>query len=154
MIDINFDDINNFEKTNLKKFIEKSMNKILDEIDNNAKNIYISIFLTDNKKIKKINNKYRKINKVTNVLSFPQNDERTMNDFKIYLILGDIVISLERIYSESKEQKKTFLNHLLHMIIHRTLHLYGYDHKNMREAKIMEKKENDILFKVKELIVN
>ena len=154
MIDINFDCLGNTKKIQLNSFIKDSLNKILDEIDNNKKNIYVSVFLTNNKKIKEINKKYRSINKVTNVLSFTQNDERMLGDSKIYFILGDIVISLEKIFSEAKIQKKRFLDHLLHMIVHSTLHLYGYDHKNLKDAKVMEKRENEILFKLKDLISN
>ena len=66
-------------------------------------------------------------------------------DLENYLILGDIVISLEKILAESIEQKKSFYKHLLHMIVHSTLHLYGYDHTNNKVADIMEKKEKDIL---------
>ena len=68
MIDINFDFLVNDRKIQLNSFIKDSLNKILDEINNNKKNIYVSVFLTDNKKIKEINKKYRSVNKVTNVL--------------------------------------------------------------------------------------
>ena len=77
-----------------------------------------------------------------------------LGDSEIYFILGDIVISLEKILSEAKHQKKKFLDHLLQMIIHSTLHLYGYDHENLKDAKAMEKRENEILFKLKYLISN
>ena len=65
MIDINFDCLGNSKKIQLNSFIKDSLNKSLDEIDNNKKNIYVSVFLTNNKKIKEINKKYRSINKVT-----------------------------------------------------------------------------------------
>ena len=69
---------------------------------------------------------------------------RQIQKSKKHYILGDIVISLEKISMEAIEQRKSFWDHLLHMIIHSILHLFGYDHQNDREAFLMEKKEKQI----------
>ena len=98
--------------------------------------------------IKKINNKYRKINKSTNVLSFPQNDERFVTKKKSKIILGDIVISLEKVIKESKLQKKQLSDHLTHMVIHSLLHLLGFNHEKLKDFKIMKKKEINVLSKL------
>ena len=87
--------------------IKKSIKTGIEELQF-KKNFYISIFITNNLNMKKINYKYRKKNKITNVLSFPQNEIRTLGKSP-HIILGDIVISLEKVYEESLEQKKTFL---------------------------------------------
>ena len=147
MIDIKFDCQIEFNKPTIKKFVKNSVDLIL-EMLNNKKNIYISIFLTNDDNIRKINLRFRNINKATNVLSFPQNEERMILEKGNFLILGDIVISLEKILAEAKEQNKTFNDHLLHMIVHGTLHLMGYDHENVNDAKVMERKEQDIVSKV------
>ena len=65
-----------------------------------------------------------------------------------YLVLGDIVISLEKIRSEANNNNKNFFDHLLHMIVHSALHLYGFDHKNKKESILMEAKEKDIMRKI------
>ena len=65
-----------------------------------------------------------------------------------YLLLGDIVISLEKILSEANQKKKNFFDHLLHMIVHSTLHLYGFHHSNQKESIVMEAKEKDIIKKI------
>ena len=104
--------------------------------------------MTNDDNIKKINSRFRKINKVTNVLSFRQNEERFLRNSEKYLILGDIVISLEKISSEAKEQNKDFSDHLVHILVHGLLHLLGHDHENEKEAAIMEKKEILILSKL------
>ena len=63
-------------------------------------------------------------------------------------ILGDIVLSLEKIKIESIELNKPFNNHLTHILIHGLLHLLGYNHQNDKEAEIMERFETNILSKL------
>ena len=84
---------------------------------------------------------------VTNVLSFRQNETRFFGKSSI-IILGDIVVSLEQIYEESKKQGKQFYKHLSHMIVHSLLHLLGFDHNTKKNFEIMKKKEIFILSKM------
>ncbi len=95
----------------------------------------ISIALVDNKKIKELNKKFRKKNEVTDVLSFPMDDE----------ILGDIIISAERASSQSKDYGHSFKREICYLVTHGILHLLGYDHKTEGEKKEMRKKEERIL---------
>ena len=148
IIDIKFDCDESFKTKKIKIFVEKSVDQILEILEYKKRKTYVSVFLTNNKEIKKINSKYRKINKSTNVLSFPQNEERMISNLENYLVLGDIVISLEKILAEANEQKKNFFDHLLYMIVHSTLHLYGFDHTNQKESIVMETKEKDIMKKI------
>tara|TARA_B100000282_G_C31718597_1_gene484811 strand:+ start:214 stop:675 length:462 start_codon:yes stop_codon:yes gene_type:complete len=146
MIDLSFEDIPEFRKTEIKKLIKKSINVCVKEMQYKKK-FYISIFVTNNVNMKKINLKYRKKNKVTNVLSFPQNEIRSFGKSSV-TILGDVVISLEKIFEESQEQRKQFYSHLSHMIIHSLLHLLGFDHNTKKNYEIMKKKEVSILSKM------
>ena len=146
MIDLSFEDIPEFRKTEIKKLIKKSVNVCVKEMQYKKK-FYISIFVTNNVNMKKINLKYRKKNKVTNVLSFPQNEIRSIGKSSV-TILGDVVISLEKIFEESQEQRKQFYSHLSHMIIHSLLHLLGFDHNTKKNYEIMKKKEVSILSKM------
>ena len=109
------------------------------------KNFYISIFVTNNINMQKINFKYRKKNKTTNVLSFPQNETKPIGNSSL-TVLGDIVVSLEKVYEESLIQGIHFYNHLTHMIIHSLLHLLGFDHDTKFE---MKKKFSKCLFLTK-----
>jgi probable rRNA maturation factor len=95
----------------------------------------ISIALVDNKKIKELNKKFRKKNEVTDVLSFPMDEE----------ILGDIIISAERASSQSKDYGHSFKREICYLVTHGILHLLGYDHKTEGEKKEMRKKEERIL---------
>ena len=148
IIDVKFDCEKNFKTKKIKSFVEKSIDQTLEILEYKKRKTYVSVFLTNNEEIKKINSKYRKINKPTNVLSFPQNEKRMINNLENYLVLGDIVISLEKILSEANNQKIKFFDHLLHMIVHSALHLYGFDHSNTKELIEMEAKEKDIMKKI------
>ena len=146
MIDLSFEDVPEFKKTEITKLIKKSINVGIKEM-HLKKKFYISIFVTNNINMKKINFKYRKKNKTTNVLSFPQNEERSIGKSSL-IVLGDIVISLEKVYQESKEQRKHFYSHLSHLIIHSLLHLFGFDHDTKTNFETMKKKEIFILSKM------
>ena len=127
MIEFNFEYLGSFSENEIKMILKKSISEVLKEMDF-KKEYYLSVLLTNDNGIKKINKKYRKVNKATNVLSFPQNDERLITKKRFKIILGDIVISLEKIIKESKLQNKKPSDHLTHMVIHSLLHLLGFNH--------------------------
>ena len=104
-----------------------------------------SILLTDDLYMKEINKKWRKLEKATNVLSFPVNKQIKEED---YFFIGDIVLSYETILSECKLRKKSFRDHFLHLLIHGFLHLLGYNHDNKRNEKEMEELEVNYLYKL------
>lgn len=98
----------------------------------------VAVVLADNDFVQELNNKYRDKNQPTNVLSFPNQDNN----------LGDIILAIETIENEAKEQGKTFHNHATHLLVHGFLHLLGYDHIEAKDADKMEKKEIKILSKL------
>ena len=93
------------------------------------------VVLADDERLRELNQQFRGKNKPTNVLSFP--DEEAP--------FGGIALALETIEAEAREQGKNFINHSKHMILHGFLHLLGYDHKRIREARLMEAMEIAIL---------
>ena len=93
----------------------------------------VSIVLAEDSFVHQLNLEYRHIDKPTNVLSFPV----PFIDVPMHP-MGDIVLALETIEREAAEQKKTFEEHFVHLLIHGALHLSGYDHILDEEAKIME----------------
>ena len=129
--------INEFQKT-LNK-ISNEIYKNSDLINTNKKNT-VSVLFAGDKKIIELNNRFRKTNLPTNVLSFPSFIERNKKIF-----LGDIIFSAETIFKEAKRDKKSCNNHLIHLFIHGFLHLLGYDHQTEDNAKIMEGLEIKIL---------
>jgi probable rRNA maturation factor len=102
------------------------------------KNQEFSILLTNSKKIRSLNYKFKKKNKSTDVLSFP-----TQNVFKNNSYIGDIAICFEIINRRSKTSN--FFLEFDKMWIHGYFHLIGYDHKKLKDFKKMSKKENLVL---------
>ena len=147
-IKLKFHKIFNFDKKQVKFIISKTILEAFKDLEtNNNLNYEISILATDNNYIKQLNEKYRKRDKITNVLSFQQNLMVKNHQVK-KIILGDIVVSLERVKTESIIQSKKFKDHLSHLILHALMHLLGYKHETTESARIMEKKEISILAKL------
>jgi probable rRNA maturation factor len=95
---------------------------------------------------KKLNLTYRQKDYATNVLTFPY--ESMPGDQEIF---ADIVICLPVVEKEAKEQKKTLQQHLIHLIVHGTLHAQAFDHEDDVEAAAMEELEIAILKKLKQV---
>lgn len=109
--------------------------------------IEISIIFTNDSDIKNINKKYRNIALPTNVLSFPIYESEFFKELTTskYIFIGDIILSLDTIVKESIEQNKNFLDHLIHLLTHSLLHLFGFDHIKPEDAKNMEDLEIKLL---------
>lgn len=103
----------------------------------------LSILLTDDAEMRKLNAGWRAKDKPTNVLSFPA--DAAINPAKPPAYLGDIALGLATCRREAKEQGKTLADHVTHLTVHGVLHLLGYDHMNDEEAAAMEPREVDIL---------
>lgn len=113
--------------------------------------LYISITLTTPDNIQKINKEYRKIDKPTDVLSFPMFEKEEIdvkiqnNDFKYEDVLGDIVISLKQVEVQAQEYGHSFERELAYMVVHGFYHLMGYDHMVEDDKIIMRQKEEYVL---------
>ncbi|WP_027625045.1 rRNA maturation RNase YbeY [Clostridium lundense] len=153
---------NNIEIT---KKLESTIENIIDyalkeegvEID-----YEVSVIFVDNEEIRNINRENRDIDKPTDVLSFPMLEYPEGKVYKdVYigyefgpedldedkLVLGDIVLSLERAEEQRKEYGHSFLREVCYLTVHSILHLLGYDHMEEDEKSIMRKREEDILSK-------
>ena len=128
------------EKKNKKsKSLYKKKLKTLSKISTfRNKKQEFTLLLTNNKKMKSLNNKFRKKNIATDVLSFPLNYIFKKNSY-----LGDIAISFDIINKRSI--KSNFFKEFDKMWIHGYFHLLGNDHKNLKSFQKMNKKENLIL---------
>ena len=119
-----------------KKYVNKKIKKASKILG--PKNKEFSILLTSNLKMKKLNNKFRKINKPTDVLSFPLKYLKNKISY-----IGDIAISYEIINQRSKSSN--FSIEFDKIWIHGYFHLNGYDHKKLKDYKKMNKKEKLVL---------
>ena len=97
---------------------------------------------------RELNHQYRGKDKSTNVLSFPFEQPEFIGEDIELPLLGDLVICADVVEQEAKQQNKTVEAHWLHMIVHGTLHLLGYDHIDDNEAEEMENLEIKILQKM------
>ena len=132
---------------NPSKFIQNKTNKLNKKIKIYKKKvIYCTLLLTGEKEIKKLNKKFRKKNKSTDVLSFPFYRKEELNkklkkEKEIYL--GDIIINLNKI--KNKKNKKMFKWEFNKLWIHGLVHLFGYDHKKDKDFSKMIKIEKKFL---------
>ena len=122
--------------------LEFALNSIL---SSGEKKYEVSVLLTNDKEIRQLNKKYRNIDKATNVLSFSIENDAYLNDLKM---IGDLVLSKERIIKEAHEQKKPFNEHFAHLLIHGFLHLLDFSHESQKNSNLMEKKEIELLSKL------
>ncbi|MCD6039318.1 MAG: ybeY [Gammaproteobacteria bacterium] len=108
-----------------------------------ATNIEMTVRIVDATEMTQLNTQYRHKQGATNVLSFPFEAPEGLKDEPSQL--GDIVICASVVNQEAFEQGKSALAHWAHMVVHGTLHLLGYDHETLSDAKIMEPLEISIL---------
>ena len=106
-------------------------------------NAEISLSFVNNNEIRELNKKYRGKDYSTDVLSFPLDEE--IDDI---IILGDIVVSVDKVIEQAEEYNHTFERELIYLIIHGMFHLLGYDHIKEEDKKIMRLKEKKITKKL------
>ncbi len=131
---------------NAEELIEKCAEQALieEEIDESAE---VSVTFVDNEKIRALNNEHRGIDRETDVLSFPAftDDGFDVNPENDAIILGDIVISLEKAKAQSEEYGHSMLRETAFLIAHSLFHLLGYDHETEAEEKEMFEKQENVL---------
>ena len=117
-----------------------------EEISDDAE---VSVTLVDNARIREINAEFRDIDKETDVLSFPMGDEEfEVNPDTDAILLGDIVISLEKAKAQSEEYGHSFKRETAFLVTHSLFHLLGYDHMTAEEEAEMFAKQEKVLEKL------
>ena len=117
--------------------------------------LYITVTFTNPENIRKINKEYRNIDYATDVLSFTMFEKKELEekinkkDFEHQDILGDIIISIEKVKEQAEEYGHSFERELSYMLVHGFYHLIGYDHIEENDKKEMRKKEENVLEKLK-----
>ncbi len=107
------------------------------------KKISLTLLLSNNKNIKKLNRDFRNKNKSTDILSFPSHEKMKIKK-KTYI--GDIIISYNFIDNPKKQKIELFKKKLIKTFIHGFLHLLGFDHNKIKDYKKMLKEE-ELIFK-------
>lgn len=145
--------------------IEKVVDKAA-ELEHFPVAFEVNVTLTDNEGIHKVNKQYRDIDRPTDVLSFPMLTYHSAGDFSQVitdkvsapqdfvdpetgmLILGDIVISLDKVREQAAEYGHSEKRELAFLTAHSMLHLFGYDHMEDAERETMEMHQEDVLRKL------
>ncbi len=152
ILEINFEGIE--ENNTYIETIQKVVYALFAE-EKLEEKFYINIILTTPEKIKQINSKYRNIDNETDVLSFPMFEKSEIDEilnnksYNIKEVLGDIVISIDRVKKQAEEYNHSFERELSYMVVHGFYHLMGYDHIQEEDKKKMRQKEENILNKLK-----
>ena len=128
------------------KLIEKVISEAL-RYEGVNDNTEVSVTIVDNEEIRKINNKFRNIDRATDVLSFPliDFDNESLPDDGSKIYLGDIIISIERAKEQAKEYGHSIDREIGFLTAHSMLHLLVYDHMVPEEEKEMFAKQEEIL---------
>ena len=130
---------------NTDLFINKILKSFPKKYQFNGKKVILTVLLSNNKKIKQLNKKFRKKDKPTDILSFPFGKKIS----KSIVYLGDIIISYDFINKPNSLNIFQFKDKLAKIFIHGFLHLVGFDHIKVSEFKKMNKEELKIYNLVK-----
>ena len=120
--------------------------------------VSVNLVLTDNEEIRRVNSEFRDIHSPTDVLSFPMvaftapaDYSAVEGDLSLFdldtdeLLLGDIMISVEKVLEQAKEYGHSVKREFCFLVAHSMLHLLGYDHMTPEEASVMEEKQRNAL---------
>ena len=124
----------------LEKLLELVINEAL-MVEGISKDYEVSISFVENSEIRELNREYRGIDKETDVLSFPMDEDLPIPT----PILGDIIISIEKAYEQSLDYGHSLDREIAYLTAHSMFHLMGYDHMNEEEKKIMRNKEKQVM---------
>ena len=153
MYEIVFKDIEEDKK--YEPIIKKVLETCFEEEKMKDSKLCVTVTLTNPENIREINKQFRNIDRATDVLSFPMFEKDELdkkieeNDFYTDDILGDLVISIEKVEEQAKEYGHSFERELSYMVVHGFYHLMGYDHIEPEDKAIMRPKEEKILNKLK-----
>lgn len=157
--------VENETETKLPFDMQEVLDRIMEavmEMENCPYETTVNLLLTDNAGIREYNKNYRDMDRETDVLSFPNIPFEHAGDFTPVesneadyfdpdsgeLVLGDIILSVERVQAQAQEYGHSELREFAFLTVHSMLHLCGYDHMEEKDAVVMEKKQEAILQKL------
>ncbi|MBU5427105.1 rRNA maturation RNase YbeY [Tissierella pigra] len=136
---------NRQDKIKLEYDIERIIENVVKEVLNleeESLDCEVSVSFVDNTEIRELNREYRSMDKETDVLSFPMEDDFFLEG---PTLLGDIIISLEKALEQSEDFGHSLDREIAYLTAHSMLHLLGYDHMEEDEKDIMRTKEKEIM---------
>lgn len=140
---------NRQDKVEIEDDILEVIEKVVKEVlifEDESLECEVSVSFVDNEEIKELNRDYRGVDNETDVLSFPMDDEFFVEG---PLLLGDIIISLEKALEQSKDFGHSLYREISYLTAHSMFHLLGYDHMNEEEKNVMREKEKEVMKRLK-----
>mgnify|MGYP000679714227 CR=1 FL=1 len=129
----------------LRRLVKRAVLAVLD-FEDFGRRAEVSVTFTDNEGIHALNREYRNVDRPTDVLSFPLSDGEDYDTDGDAVLLGDIVISLERAQTQAEEYGHSFEREVAFLTVHSMLHLLGYDHETSPEdERDMFARQDEIL---------
>lgn len=129
----------------LRRLVKRAVLAVLD-FEDFGRRAEVSVTFTDNEGIHALNREYRNVDRPTDVLSFPLFDGEDYDTDGDAVLLGDIVISLERAQTQAEEYGHSFEREVAFLTVHSMLHLLGYDHETSPEdERDMFARQDEIL---------
>lgn len=124
----------------IEKIVEKSIEAALKEIEF-TDDYEVSVSFVGDEEIHELNRDYRGVDRTTDVLSFPMDDEFTN-------MLGDIVININKVIEQAKEYGHSEKREISYLTVHSSLHLMGFDHEKEEDKKEMRAVEDRVMEKL------
>ena len=128
----------------IRERAEKTIEEVL-RVENFTENAEVSLSIVDMETIHRLNKEYREVDRPTDVLSFPMDEEGYDNEGNPIFLLGDIVICLDVAENQAKDFGHSLEREMMYLICHSTLHLLGYDHIEEDDKKVMRSKEKEVM---------
>ena len=138
---------NTSEELDLDLITEKAQKTIKEvlRVEKIEENVEVSLSIVDKDQIHILNRDYRDVDRPTDVLSFPMDEEGFDNEGNPILLLGDIVICLDVAKEQAADFGHSLEREIMYLICHSTLHLLGYDHIEEADKRQMRSKEKEIM---------
>ena len=136
---------NRQDKVDLDENIYELLESVIKEcliLEGKPLNYEISLSFVDNEEIRDLNREYRNVDRETDVLSFPMEEDDLLVPTPL---LGDIIISVEKALEQSVEYGHSILREISYLTAHSMFHLLGYDHMEEEEKVIMRDKEKKVM---------
>ena len=128
----------------IRERAEKTIEEVL-RVENFTENAEVSLSIVDMETIHRLNKEYREVDRPTEVLSFPMNEEGYDNEGNPIFLLGDIVICLDVAENQAKDFGHSLEREMMYLICHSTLHLLGYDHIEEDDKLEMRSREKEVM---------
>lgn len=128
----------------IRERAERTIGKVL-ELENFTQNAEVSLSIVDEDSIHRLNKEYRNVDRPTDVLSFPMDEEGFDKEGNPLFLLGDIVICLDVARKQAEDFGHSLEREMMYLICHSTLHLLGYDHIEEDDKKLMRSKEKEVM---------